>query len=168
MDDNTPQTEPRQDTLDFIFEHTKHGPELQLRDAEALDAKIVQVLGVASVVIGLTALGIGRTAISTHALVFLVLALVAYVVMAVFALSALQTFDFQRSSHGDILWNQYWQDDPEQIKHALVADIARAYANNKRLLTAKSGLLFIVVMSAAAEVLFVGIFVVATVFSTSP
>ena len=49
-------------TLEFIFNYTKDGPDAQLKDAEAMDAKITTLFGAASVIIALAGLSAVKAA----------------------------------------------------------------------------------------------------------
>src|SRR5688572_16037741 len=93
--------------LDFLYEITKDTPQGQLEAARALDTKLVQVFGPASVVMGLTQL-LGATggAIGTG---LLIAALVLYLAVVVTCMAGLWARDFRVSWHADALWRRYWQ-----------------------------------------------------------
>lgn len=123
------------ETLDFIFEQSREVPDTQMRTAEALDAKTVQVFAAATVVIGLAAAG----GIRGHASVgWLVAAAVAYLVALVAAITALDVRDFRTNTSPTELWEKHWQDGVHEIKHALVSDLAEGYRVNDSLLNNKA------------------------------
>ncbi len=42
------------------------------------------------------------------------------------------------SGHADALWNDYWDESPRNIKHAIVADAAESVASNRETLRQKA------------------------------
>jgi len=146
----------RPETLDFIFGLVKDAPERQLHDLEALDAKMVQIFGAASIVIGRA--GISDTSLDggTTVKILLVGALVAYLGTAVVSFVHLRLREFRRSLHADTLWNEMWQRDVLEIQHALVADIAAAYDYNKQVLHEKGRTILGALVLAGSEIVLVG------------
>jgi len=157
----------KRDTLDFIFEYTKNASEVQLKDVESLDNKVIQILSISSIIIGLIAFAIGRSNINYLALMPLVIALLAYIALVISAFIHLKARGFRRSIQADVLWENYWQDDIEEIKHSLVDDIGKAYAHNKRMIDKKARILLYVTIFAAIEVIAVGGFIILATFFTS-
>jgi hypothetical protein len=150
----------RKDTLDFIFDIVKDAPEAQLHNAEALDAKIIQVLSVASVVVGLVGFGIQKEVLNqVRHIVPLLVGVVAYILVVCLAIAHLRGASFRRSLHGDQLWTTYWNDDVIGIKHALVTDIAAAYTHNKAMLQKKQATLLWALVFMGIQVASLGIFV---------
>ncbi|MDD4876935.1 MAG: hypothetical protein PHQ86_07400 [Dehalococcoidales bacterium] len=166
MENNEPEI--NRESLDFIFEYTRNAPELQLKDVEALDNKVIQILSVASVIIGLIGFVIGKANINVLSLIALLIALLAYIVLAIFAFIHLKSTNFRRSGQADTLWDEFWSDDVKSIKHSLVADISKAYAFNKTLINKKARTLLCVVIFAAVEVVAVGSFIILSAFFTCP
>jgi len=150
----------KRDTLDFIFEYTKNAPEIQLKDAEALDNKVIQILSISSVIIGLIAFATSKGGLHTSALVSLGTALVAYTGLALSAFIHLKGSSYRRSLQADKLWEMFWEDDVSEIKHSLVKDISEAYAFNKGQIDKKRRTLLAVVICGATEVIAVGIFLI--------
>ena len=106
---------PNAETVEFIYDNSKGAPDLQFRAADALDSKLAQALGAASVVLGLAAVG------GTHRNVsLLTVAVLAYAVVAITALSALWTRPLRVPVSPTQLWRRYWNDDVPDIRHALV------------------------------------------------
>ncbi len=158
----------KSETLDFIFEYTRQAPEIQLKDVEALDGKVIQILSVSSVIIGLVGFAIGKNEIKFPYLTPFLVALLAYVALAVTAFIHLQAREYRRSIQADVLWDTFWKDDIKDIKHSLVTDISKAYAHNKTLIRKKGRTLLFVVVFAAIEVIAVGGFIILSAMSTSP
>ncbi|MEK7354484.1 MAG: hypothetical protein AABZ77_08275 [Chloroflexota bacterium] len=111
------KTEIKADTLDFIFEYTKNAPEAQLKDVEALDSKVIQILSISSVIVGLIGFAIGESDINPKSLTALIIALAAYMALAILAFVHLKTTSYRRSIQADVLWNTLWAADIKDIKH---------------------------------------------------
>lgn len=161
MDNKEPQP-IKKDTLDFIFEYTKNAPEIQLKDAEALDNKVIQILSISSVIIGLIAFAVSKGGLHTCALVSLSAALVAYIGLALSAFIHLKGAPYRRSLQADKLWEMFWEDDVSKIKHSLVKDISKSYAFNKGQIDKKRRTLLAAVICGTVEVIAVGIFLIST------
>jgi hypothetical protein len=159
------QPEINKDTLEFIFEYIKDAPEAQLKDVEALDNKVIQILSVSSLIIGLIGFVIGKSGINFPALLVLFLGLLAYVALAVTAFIHLKSANFRRSFQADVLWKTFWADDVGAVKQSLVDDIGETYAFNKGLINKKAKTLLFVVIFAAIEVVAVGSFVICAALS---
>ncbi len=147
------------ETLDFILQATKDGPESQSRDIDALDAKVFQVFAAASIILGLASFsqeaGGGDT---TTAL--LGGALAAYVVAVVASVIGLFTRNFHTSFHANTMWETHHDKAVEQIKLALVTSIADAYSKNNKLLKVKSRAARVVIGATAAEAFLVGLAII--------
>jgi hypothetical protein len=142
-------------TLDLLFELTRHAPEAQLRNVDSIDAKIVQVFAVASVLIGLASLrGVHH---QTIAGILLGAAVVAFLFVAYHVLRTLWTTRFRILISPTQLWRDYWADSPDSIKHAVVADIAGGYAQNEELLQQKYRALGRALVGAGVEAAAIGI-----------
>ena len=59
------------------------------------------------------------------------------------------------SRHPDQLWNEFWQEDVADIKHAIIDDVSSSYVENRRHLVTKRWALRFALAATAAEVLFV-------------
>lgn len=157
----------KQDTLNFILEYTKSAPEQQFHDAEVLDNKVVQALSIASIVIGLLGFAVGHTyPISLSFITLPCLACLSYLGVVISCFRHLRTKIFHRSLHADTLWQDYWNEEVIDIKHSLVANINEAYAYNKDILNAKAKTLNWALGFLSAESLFVGAFVLLSLFAT--
>jgi len=148
------------ETLDFIFQVVKGAPERELRDLEALDAKMVQIFGAASIVIGLA--GVSSTSQGSTSPVsgLLVAALLAYFATAALSFFHLRLRDFRRSLHADVLWKELWQFDVSEIQHILVEDVSVAYSHNKLVLHEKGRTILAALVLAGIEVALVGVAII--------
>jgi hypothetical protein len=148
------------ETLDFIFDYTKEGPERQLGDVDALDSKMVQVFSAASVIIGLG--GLSGHSGGVAGAILIALAVVAYVVVGLAAVKHLGVRTFRRSLQADVIWRKLWRYGVSDVKHSIVDDISRAYAHNKEVIDGKARTLQIALIAVAVEVFFVGCGLVAS------
>jgi len=144
--------------VDFVFEHVKDAPQQQLRDADALDSKVVQLFSAGSVIIGLAGLSTKSQGVSGW---FLLLA-VLYVGVAIAAFTHLYGRTYRRSLQADTLWRRAWHRAPMDIKRALIADVQAAYDHNKVVLGDKAKTMAAVIVGLSAEVVFVGASLIAT------
>lgn len=87
---------------------------------------------------GITSLQDNTTLFGVIPLVILGLALFCYAAVGIISFIHLRIQNMRRSIHADALWPDYWSDDVQTIKHALVHDISEAYAYNKTVLEKKS------------------------------
>lgn len=157
-----PEPELRPETLDFIFSASRETLPKQTEAAVGMDAKAIQVFAVASVVIGLAAAGGIRTS-APRALGVLLVA--AYVVAAVTSLMTLWVRQFRVSDGTEQLWRNYWADPVDEIKHALIADVADGEVENRGLLAHKRQLLGYAIGATAVESVLVGILLTWTLSS---
>ena len=153
-------TQLNPETLDFIYQHTRDAPEAQMRDVEALDAKMVQVFSAASVVVGLAGLAVSRVEGNTVAASLLMAALAAYMVTTAFALLHLRVRRVRRSFQADALWPDWWDRQPVALKHGLVKDISEAYAFNNGLMRQKRRTLQGALVALGTEVAAIGVFLI--------
>jgi hypothetical protein len=151
---------PRE-TLDFIFEQVRDAPSEQLQAVDALDAKMVQVFGAAAVTLGLAAAGTAGH--GTTRGVFIIVAVVAFGVVACAAIYSLWVRRFGVSIAADQLWRRYWRDEVGNIKHAIVADVADAYSKNAALLAHKRVALRWALIALAVEAAAIGASIIASV-----
>src|SRR5438105_10633570 len=113
---------PGPETLDSLFQLAKEAPETQLRAADAVDGKIVQAFSAGGVLIGLSAIAGARHSDTIAA--FLVIAVVAFFVLAFLAIRGIWSRKFHVGMGADQLWQKYWNQSAGDMKHAYVADIA--------------------------------------------
>lgn len=147
--------EPPPGTVDVIYDHLKDVAEKQFGDQSNLDGKMMQVFAVASVVMGLTGLS-GAGAIKNIAVgVTLGLALLAYICVAVITGVEYRVKKFEALRFGSSLWEEEWDQPPEQVKLAVISRVKDAYDGNKRILEGKSALLGRGLIATAAEVVLV-------------
>lgn len=159
-------TEPAADeainaeTLALIYEATRGSPERQLIDARANGTKIVQVFSAASVVIGLA--GLQNARVDAHVLTtaLLVVAVLAYLVMAAFAWVGLRTQTFNLTMPADDAWAWGWFLSPEKARKMMIEHTAEAYRHNVPLIAAKGRALRRALLAAAVEVLAVGVILI--------
>lgn len=145
------------DTLDFLFEYTREAPQRQLAAMNALDTKAFALFSASAVVVGLAGLGIwGRQDVPPGAGILLVAAVVAFVVGAFAMLDCVRLRRHRSSDHADVLWQDYWDLEVADIKHALVEDIAESSEHNERVIRAKTRSLGWALVAAIAETSLVG------------
>lgn len=142
------------ETLDFIIETTKAGPEGQARDVDAIDAKTINVFSAASVVIGLASFA--RDFGSWPTTVLFGIALGAYAVAVVGVVLAIKVREIRFTSHASHLWAMYQHAEPETIKKALAQDIAETYDENNVIMKRKTLGARIAIFATATESLLVG------------
>lgn len=151
-------TEPtlQNDTLDLIYEVTRQGPVDQLRRAETLDAKIVQVFASASVVIGLTGVAPEKVAREW----FLYLALGAYGVVAVATLVGIWVRSHWHVFHSDTLLDDFWAESVTDTKYALASEFPIVYAKNRSILDRKGWATRVAIIATGVEVMAVGLLII--------
>jgi len=152
-------TRIRSETLDFILEYTKAAPCRQGETSQAIDTKALQVFAAGSVVLGLAAAGPLRDGAAAW---LFGAALFVYVIAAGAAFSVLRTRAFRVVDDADHIWPRYYDEELEDVKHALVDDISSAVAENAVLLGSKGKALKCLVAATAVEVLLVGLAVIAS------
>ena len=150
--EGTPEINP--ETLALIFEITREGPLNQIRDIDGFDTKLFQGFSVASIIIGLASfVGIAGGSLAT---VLLTSALVAYIVGAIAAIAGLWPRTARGATYAGTLWRDFWNATANDVRHAIVQDVAEAYDSNRRLLALKSVLLRSLLGATAAETFLVG------------
>lgn len=154
-----PGADFRPETLDFILDYTKAAPGRQGETLHAIDTKALQVFAAGSIVLGLAAAGSLRHGAAAW---LFGAALAVYVVATVAAFLVLRTRDFRVVDDADQIWARYYDAELEDVKHALVDDIASASAYNAVLLRSKGRALRCLVAATAVEVLLVGLAVIAS------
>jgi hypothetical protein len=145
------------DTLNFLFDYLRDAPERQVTNLRDLDAKIVWIFGAATVVIGLTGASVEGSDLNDAESIALGLGLLSYLCVAVLAFFGVWPITFWRSLNVDVLWHQHWQDPPQEIKHALVADIVASYSYNRSRLSRKAYVIQATLAATAVETLFVAL-----------
>ena len=145
------------DTLDFLFEYTREAPQRQLEAMSALDTKAFALFSASAVVVGLASVGIwGRQELPSGAGILLVLAVAAFIAVAYAVLDSVRLRRYRSADHADVLWQEYWDLEVSDIKHALVDDIAKASKHNEEVIRAKTGSLGWALVAAITETSFVG------------
>ena len=148
---------PNPKTLEVIYNHVKEAPEAQQADAKDLDTKMVQIFQAASVVIGLAGFAGGNLiAAGTSVSIVLIAALLSYVLLIILVFLRLAPKKFQRNLQGDALWTYYWNRKPEEVHHALLDKISKAYPHNRGILKRKALYLRIAIVVTGVEVVLVG------------
>ncbi len=145
------------ETLDFLFEYTREAPQRQLEAMSALDTKAFALFSASAVVVGLASVGIwGRQELPSGAGILLVLAVAAFIAVAYAVLDSVRLRRYRSADHADVLWQEYWDLEVSDIKHALVDDIAKASKHNEEVIRAKTGSLGWALVAAITETSFVG------------
>lgn len=155
------------DLLDFIYEHTKEGPNLQFQDSEQLDTKITAVFAAATVAIGFAvrlpttegphiSYRVGSWSGFFNAMdAFFYLAVVAWGVVAIVTLLHLRTKKHRRAIRANMLWTpKYRREGLAKVKRRVVVDIREAYVHNKGVLDGKAKTFNRAVLWAALEGVF--------------
>ncbi len=151
---------PPSNTLDLLFDLVRESPEAQLRASDSVESKIFQSLGAGSLLIGLAALrGQRHDAVVA---VFLVIAVAAFIVAAVVAIFGLWTRKFRAAIEPRQLWEKYWLDSADAVKHAFVDDIADGFAHNEQHIAAKHRVLRVVLLAVTVEAAAIGAAVIAS------
>ena len=154
--DSGAETVPAE-TLEFLFEYTREAPQRQMEAVDALDNKAFALFSASAVVIGLAGIGIwNRQELPAGAGVLLSVAVGAFLVVGAMVLYSSWLRRHRLSFQADELWERYWDEPVSEIKSALVADIAAAYAHNRRILGRKAFALKGALIAAIVEIVLVG------------
>lgn len=131
------QTVPAE-TLDFLFEYTRGAPQRQLVAMDALDTKAFALFSASAVVVGLAGIGVWSSQeLPLAAGILFVLAVAAFVVVGLTVFDCVRLRRYRLSDRASVLWQEFWNDEVDDIKHALVSDIAEAYDINEAILRRK-------------------------------
>lgn len=144
---------PGPDTLEFIYTHTRGALDGHLSQARGLDGKVAQIFAAATVVIGLA--GASHDAKAPGGV--LVAALVFYGLTLLGAVLGLWPVALRGSDYGKTMWPEHFDQQPEEIEHAIVADIAEASGHNEAMIRAKAWVLMVVLITTGVEAILVGI-----------
>lgn len=150
--DDTPVL--REDTLELLFELSRGTTDLQMESGVVHDKKATTLAGAASVVLGFVALAPEQCRELTLA------AFVAYGLVLTATLYCIWPRSFAVIRHPDVLWRDFWDATPREIKHAVVVRTADDYTANKKILRRKVVALFVVLAATAVEAVLVGLQVV--------
>jgi hypothetical protein len=146
------------DGLEVLFDFLRDTPERQMDNSTSHDNKIVNIFSAASVVIGLAGLSSGSLAPSDWSVTaLLILGLGAYVVTAYIAFRGLRPRQFRRSLQPQFWTRSLWGMGADDVRHSILTDVGKAYANNKPLLAAKAASIRMALLATGAEVVFVGL-----------
>jgi hypothetical protein len=141
-------------TLDLLFGLTRGAPDSQLRAVDSVDAKIVQTFAAGTVLIGLPALH-GAPHHRATAVLFGV-AVIAFLGLAYNTVRGLWSRRLRVAIPPDQLWERFWDDPPEAIKHAFVADVATGYLENEAIMRDKWRALGRALVSVGVEAVAIG------------
>jgi hypothetical protein len=145
-------------TLEFLFEHTKGVPDLQVENGDALDGKAAQLFAAGSVVLGLSATSGSLSAY------LLVAAVGAYMVVIGGSFWCLWSRRWRVLQHVDVLWNQYYDMTPDQPRQVIIDEASKAYIANRDVLRSKRRGLFVAFAATATETLMIGVAVAIAAF----
>lgn len=149
-----PTGNPRPETLALLFDLARESPGEQLRASDAVDSKIFQTFAAASVLIGLAAI---HNVKQGHLITaFVSAAVLAYLLAAAVATWALWSRRFRVGMAPRQLWDKYWSDEPSDIKHAYIDDIAKGFTENETHLKGKHRALRFVLISVLVEATAIG------------
>jgi hypothetical protein len=154
MDSAASTYEVNKEALNLIFDETKDVPRQQRMRAEAIDTKVVQSFGAATLLIGLSGVGLADE-IGRGALFFYVAALLAYVVAALAAFVAFKPRDWRANNHAGWLWDNCYFRSADEIRHILNAQIREVVEHNERQINWKVAWLSAALIMTGIEGLFV-------------
>jgi hypothetical protein len=160
-DDPPPAADPK--TIDVIYERLSGVAESQFGDQANLDGKMVQVFTAASVVMALTGLSAAATTTPIPGVVAVLLgcALAAYAAVATLTGVELRARSFQALRFGSTLWDEEWDQSPEQVKVAVITQVKAAYETNRDILESKATVLFWGIVATGCEVALVAAAIIA-------
>ncbi len=149
-------------TLKLILDWVGDVPDRQLKDAEYLNSKMVQVFTAASAVMGLA--GFSNTVApgnpphpSAAATALVALAFLLYLGVALHAFLHLRNQKMAAVRDPDQIWTKLWDATEDQIRHSLIAATAEAFKTNKAVLDGKTdriqGALFLTGLETALATL---------------
>ena len=145
----------KHETLEFIYTHTVNAPDKQTEGATSLDSKVAQIFAASAIVIGLAGITIESNN-SDWVVRLIIAAVVAFAGVGIASLVQLRPRNFRQSLHAEKLWPEHWDAQVQEIRHALVDDIAKAYKANKPILREKTRTLWCALFLCSLEVIFVG------------
>lgn len=147
---NDPVEKPRPETLELLTDLARQGPSEQIKASDAVDTKIFQAFATGSILIGLVTLGdVDRGCVS---IVFVSVAVAALAGLAIAAIWALWSRRFRVPISSHQLWMRYWNESPDDIRHAYLDDLASAYAENEAHIASKHRALRVVLILLLVEV----------------
>ncbi|MDP9438929.1 MAG: hypothetical protein M3P49_09310 [Actinomycetota bacterium] len=156
---NETQRQPNEEAAELFLEVVKDAPERQIDNASALDTKMVQIFGAASLVIGLA----GFSSISgpaaeggRWATVLFLFGLLAFVLTAFAAFVHLRPRKYQRLGP-DKLWDELYDLPIDDLRHSLIDRIGKDFAHNRSILEEKARTLRVALVTTGAEVFLVGL-----------
>ena len=160
--------QPLPETIEFIWEETRGAVDAQLEFGDGLDSKAFQAIGVGTALIGLVAVGADALlAEPSLARWFLALAVLFYVLSALFTIMTVSARRYRLGNRAGQLWATRWQFEPIEIKHALAADIAEAYRHNDTVLEQKARILRAALIAMAVEAVMIGTAIVAAMWEAA-
>lgn len=128
-------------TVEAIYDLTKEAPERQISSSSSLDAKMVQIFGAASIVMGFLGLSSSTDLIQGRLWMLLLIigALVCYGCTAVLAFIHLGPKEFWRNLGVDRwLSPRYLNLDEDEFRRLVIVDTGRAYSHNGQILKEKA------------------------------
>jgi hypothetical protein len=144
---------PDPKTVDVIYDRLSGVAEAQFGDQANLDGKMIQIFTAASVVMGLTGISaVAATAQPGLGVVFLSLALASYVAVAVLTGIEFWTRKFEALRFGSTLWDYEWDQEPVQVKIAVIDKVKGAYDTNRAILSDKGKLVALGIVATGCEV----------------
>jgi hypothetical protein len=142
---------PKAATLDFLLSYTECVPAEQVDASKNCDSKAVQIFAGATVIVGLAAAGVrGGSAELIGA------AIGVYLIVAVAVAAILWPRGFRLARPVDQLYEEHWDQDVPDIKHALLARLSADYQQNEAILGRKSVCLLVALVAATVEAILIG------------
>lgn len=165
---STDRQHPLPETIEFIWEETRGTVDAQVELGDSLDSKAFQAIGLGTALIGLVAVGSGALLTEPSlARWFLALAVLFYVLSALFTIVTISTRRYRLEKRAGQLWATRWQFEPIEIKYALAADIAEAYRHNDAVLGQKTRMLRATLVAIALETVMIGVAIVAAMWEAA-
>jgi hypothetical protein len=139
---------PNRETLAYLVEFTKGAPAAQVQQSQNFDGKTVNVLGAATVILGLMAFNKSPVHAS-HGVI--VIGIVVYLVAALATVSTLWVRRFGVVDDPPKLWAALYDEPLETAHWAIMDDLVAAYSSNQRKLLWKTVALSVTLIAAIAE-----------------
>lgn len=158
-DSDAPQERPDAKTMEVFLEVVDGSTERQIDNASALDTKMVQIFGAASLVVGLAGFSSvsGPAAQGGRLVTALFIAgLIAYVLTVGVAFFHLWPREYHRLGP-DKLWDELHDLPEDDLRHSLIDRIGKDFAHNRRILDGKALTLVIALATSGVEVLLVAL-----------
>jgi len=141
------------DTLALLLDLTRGTPAEQLKLAQSLENKTMQVVTAASVLIGLTAATVPPDSDIPWWLILL--AVIPYLAVVTSAIYALWIRRFEVVDDPRVLWETLYDVEPDDARHSIMDRLAATYIANEDHLTAKRAALTVALVAMMLEAILI-------------